>query len=87
MADTPDGADGAGATSTQRARAARLVRRSRIGMLIGWTLSMAGSEVFARASPALVVASALPAAWIAWTQLVAGRGGCRGPCGGRQASR
>ncbi|MBO3723723.1 MFS transporter [Actinomyces bowdenii] len=65
MADTPDGADGAGATSTQRARAARLVRRSRIGMLIGWTLSMAGSEVFAGASPALVVASALPAAWIA----------------------
>ncbi|RRD30810.1 MFS transporter [Actinomyces bowdenii] len=65
MTDTPDGADGAGATSTQRARAARLVRRSRIGMLIGWTLSMAGSEVFAGASPALVVASALPAAWIA----------------------
>ncbi|MCR2052402.1 MFS transporter [Actinomyces bowdenii] len=41
------------------------MRRSRIGMLIGWTLSMAGSEVFAGASPALVVASALPAAWIA----------------------
>lgn len=45
--------------------AAHLVRRSRIGMLLGWTLSMAGSEIFEGASPALVVASALPAAWIA----------------------
>ncbi|BDA64761.1 MFS transporter [Actinomyces capricornis] len=66
MTDSPNGADGAAAGSTQRARAAaRLVRRSRTGMLIGWTLSLAGSEVFAGASPALVVASALPAAWIA----------------------
>ena len=66
VTDSPDGTNGAAASSTQRARAAsRLVRRSRTGMLIGWTLSMAGSEVFAGASPALVVASALPAAWIA----------------------
>lgn len=66
MTDSPNGAAGAAAGSTQRARAAtRLVRRSRTGMLIGWTLSLAGSEVFAGASPALVVASALPAAWIA----------------------
>ena len=53
-------------TAEQPARlAAQLVRRSRIGMLLGWSLSMIGSEVFAGASPALIVTSALPVAWMA----------------------
>lgn len=50
---------------TLRGGAARLVRTSRTSMLIGWTLSAAGSEVVLGASPALVVAAALPAVWVA----------------------
>ena len=53
-------------TAEQPARlAAQLVRRSRIGMLLGWSLSMIGSEVFTGASQALIVTSALPVTWMA----------------------
>lgn len=50
----------------QQAALSRLVRQSRMSMLLGWVLSAVGSSLTEGSSPALVVLSSLPAAWVAF---------------------
>ena len=50
----------------QQAALSRLVWQSRMSMLLGWVLSAVGSSLTEGSSPALVVLSSLPAAWVAF---------------------